>query len=76
MFLQLITEHHVLRLAHFSCPLDPEGETKAKIQKEPNTPNKKKKQPDSCVLRPHITITPCCIEMCVFPFAIVGFINY
>lgn len=33
MFLQLVTEHSVLWLTRFSCPLDPEGGMKAEIQK-------------------------------------------
>ena len=41
MFLQLVTEHPVLWLTRFSCPLDPEGEMKAKIQKNLKTEQEK-----------------------------------
>lgn len=41
MFLQLVTEHSVLWLTRFSCPLDPEGEMKAKIQKNLTTEHEK-----------------------------------
>lgn len=41
MFLQFITEHSVLWLTHFSWPLDPEGEMKAKILKNWKTKQEK-----------------------------------